>query len=79
MVAMSTRCGKLDSVSVSSVSRLAAISGRAAFLAPPMAMRPFRGRPPRMMMRSIESPVERGVGRDRRGPGWGRSARTGRL
>src|SRR5216683_313742 len=45
----------LSSVSVSSVSRLAAISGRAAFLAPPIVILPARGRLPRMRILSMKS------------------------
>ncbi len=44
MVAMSASCGTLVSTSRSSVSMPAAISGRAAFLAPPIAMSPSSGR-----------------------------------
>src|SRR6266567_3579924 len=44
----------LRRVSVSSVSRLAAINGSAAFLAPPMVILPARGRLPRMRILSIE-------------------------
>src|SRR5436309_4207035 len=44
----------LRSVSGSSVSRLAAISGRAAFLAPPIVILPARGRLPRMRILSMD-------------------------
>src|SRR6185437_15935995 len=44
----------LRRVSVSSVSRLAAISGRAAFLAPPIVILPARGRLPRMRILSMQ-------------------------
>ena len=48
MVEMSARCGRLDNTSVPSVSKLAAINGRAAFFAPQMCILPFSGLPPRM-------------------------------
>ena len=41
MVVMSARWGTFDSTSASSDNRLAAISGRAAFLAPPIRITPF--------------------------------------
>ncbi len=53
MVSMSARRGTLVSTSRSSVSSPAAISGRAAFLAPPIAISPCNGRPPRMRILSI--------------------------
>jgi putative effector of murein hydrolase len=46
----------------SSVSRLAAISLMAEFLAPLTGMIPFSCAPPVMAMRSIESPSSRGLG-----------------
>src|SRR5690606_32862305 len=54
MVSMSARRGTFSRMSGSSLSRQAAISGRAAFLAPPIAMRPRRGVPPTMRIRSIK-------------------------
>ncbi len=54
-VVMSARCGKLARVSVSEVSRLAAISGSAAFLAPLTGMLPCNVLPPRMRILSMES------------------------
>src|SRR5690606_25943582 len=59
MVAMSARCGTLDRVSVRSVSRAAAISGRAAFLAPPIGMEPSSGLPPRNRIGSINSLIHK--------------------
>ena len=50
---MSARAGTLVSVTVPGVSRLAAISGRAAFLAPPISMVPWSGRPPSIRILSI--------------------------
>jgi hypothetical protein len=50
---MSASRGTLTSSSVSSVRRLAIISGRAAFLAPEIGIEPLRGAPPRMRIRSI--------------------------
>ncbi len=44
---MSASRGTLTSSSVSSVSRLAIIRGRAAFLAPEIGIEPLRGAPPR--------------------------------
>ncbi|MNL69255.1 hypothetical protein D3C87_1940870 [compost metagenome] len=49
----SERRGTLVSVSVSSVRRLAIISGRAAFLAPEIGMAPLRRWPPVMRILSI--------------------------
>src|SRR5260221_220380 len=46
----------LQRTSVSSVRRLAAISGSAAFLAPPIVILPARGRLPRMRILSIGFP-----------------------
>src|SRR5258708_2492078 len=54
-VLMSTRCGRFDKVKVSSVSRLAGISGNAAFLAPLTVIFPRSGRPPRMRILSMLS------------------------
>jgi hypothetical protein len=53
----SARLGTFLSVRRSGVSRLAIISGRAAFFAPEMAIVPFKGLPPTMLMRSMGSPV----------------------
>ena len=50
MKEMSARSGRLVSRSVSSVSRLAAISGSAAFLAPLITISPLSGRPPRILI-----------------------------
>ena len=66
MVWMSARRGTFDSTSRSSVSIPAAISGKAAFLAPPMAISPARGRPPRIRKRSIS--VTSSAARRRAGP-----------
>ena len=55
-MATSASRGTFSSVSVSSVSRLAIIRGRAAFLAPEMAIEPFRRLPPTMRMRSMSPP-----------------------
>ena len=52
-VATSASRGTLSSVSVSSVSRLAIISGKVAFLAPEIGIVPLSRRPPTMRMRSI--------------------------
>src|SRR5262249_14880305 len=59
MVVMSATWGKLPKVSVSSVRREAAISGRAAFLAPPIWISPLRRRPPRMRILSLKLPSHR--------------------
>jgi hypothetical protein len=48
MLSISTTFGTLSSVSVPSVSRPAASSGRAAFLAPLIGMIPDKGVPPRI-------------------------------
>src|SRR6266403_1240540 len=48
----------LRRVSVSSVKRLAAISGRAAFLAPPIVILPASGRLPRMRILSMKKPLQ---------------------
>src|SRR5258707_10988909 len=48
----------LRRVSVSSVNRLAAISGRAAFLAPPIVILPASGRLPRMRILSMKKPLQ---------------------
>ena len=53
MKAMSARSGRLVSRSVSSVKRLAAMSGRAAFLAPLITISPLSGWPPRILILSI--------------------------
>src|ERR1041384_1724590 len=49
----SARCGTLSRISVSSVKRLAIISGRVAFLAPEIGIAPFKGRPPAIRIRSM--------------------------
>ena len=54
MVVMSPRCGRFESVSVSSVSRLAVIRGSAAFLAPLMRISPSRGWPPMILILSMD-------------------------
>ncbi len=54
MLAMSTTRGTFSSTSAESVSRLAAISGRAAFLAPEMGSDPLSGRPPWMTILSMK-------------------------
>src|SRR5262245_42739318 len=54
--ATSARRGTLSRISVSSVSRLAIISGNAAFLAPEIGIAPWSGRPPTIRMRSITMP-----------------------
>src|SRR5947209_5662017 len=53
MVRISARSGRLARTSGSAVKRLAAISGRAAFLAPPIGIVPVSGVPPRIRMRSM--------------------------
>src|SRR2546421_7008484 len=53
----SARRGTFSKTRVSSVSRLAIISGRVAFLAPEIGIVPFSGLPPTMRMRSMEFPV----------------------
>src|SRR6266478_4449295 len=55
IVAMSARSGTFARVSVSGVSRLAAISGNAAFLAPPIGITPSSGTPPLIRILSIVS------------------------
>src|SRR5258708_7668878 len=55
IVVMSARSGRLARISVSSVNRLAAISGSAAFLAPPILIVPDSGTPPRIRILSIVS------------------------
>ena len=55
IVSISASFGTLDRVSLSSVSIPAAIKGNAAFLAPPIWISPARGRPPRILIRSILS------------------------
>src|SRR5665213_513157 len=55
-VVMSARNGRFSRVSVSSVSSAAVISGKAAFLAPPMDILPSSGLPPRIRIRSIHHP-----------------------
>jgi hypothetical protein len=56
MVATSARSGALPKRSGPSDSSAAAISGSAAFLAPPIGMAPPSGLPPRMRMRSMAGP-----------------------
>src|SRR6266851_7075302 len=53
IVAMSARSGKLARISESAVNRLAAISGSAAFLAPPILIVPDSGTPPWIRILSI--------------------------
>src|SRR5712692_5219693 len=53
IVAMSARSGKFARISGSAVSRLAAISGSAAFLAPPILIVPDSGTPPWIRILSI--------------------------
>jgi len=60
-VVMSWRWGRLARVKVSGVSKLAAISGSAAFLAPLMGMDPSSRFPPRIRILSI-NPLESGSG-----------------
>src|SRR5580704_520762 len=52
----SARRGTLSRIKVSSVRRLAIISGRVAFLAPEIGMVPWSGRPPTIRMRSMFQP-----------------------
>src|SRR5215472_10529658 len=52
---MSARSGTFTRISFSGVSRLAAISGNAAFLAPPIGITPWSGKPPLMRILSIAS------------------------
>src|SRR5271169_546306 len=52
---MSARTGTFFRVKVSDVSRDAAISGKAAFLAPPIGITPSSGTPPLMQILSIAS------------------------
>src|SRR6516164_6293018 len=52
---MSARSGTFSRISISGVSRLAAISGNAAFLAPPIGITPASGTPPLMQILSITS------------------------
>src|SRR5690242_20511572 len=69
MVRISARSGRLAKTSGSAVKRLAAISGRAAFLAPPIGIVPVSGVPPRIRMRSMTSAPDAGCfyGREGRG------------
>ena len=64
MVLISASRGTLDSTSLSSVSNPAAISGKAAFLAPPITISPDKGRPPRIRMLStiVSSSLHTGQG-----------------
>src|SRR5439155_14346040 len=64
----SARSGRLARTSGSPVKRLAAISGRAAFLAPPIGIVPLSGVPPRIRMRSMTSAPDAGCfyGREER-------------
>ncbi len=55
IVVMSARSGRLARTNGSAVSRLAAISGSAAFLAPPILIVPDKGTPPRIRILSIVS------------------------
>src|ERR1700722_18745354 len=52
----SARRGRFSRVRVSSVKRLAIISGRAAFLAPEILISPFSRDPPLIRMRSMFAP-----------------------
>ncbi len=54
----SATLGVFSSVNVSSVSKEAIISGKAAFLAPEIGILPSSGCPPTMRMRSIVPPAE---------------------
>src|SRR5712691_9150675 len=53
IVVTSARSGRLAKTSGSALSRLAAISGNAAFLAPPILIVPDNGTPPRIRILSI--------------------------
>src|SRR5579862_7239366 len=64
IVAMSAKSGRLASTSGSAVSRLAAINGSAAFLAPPILIAPDSGTPPRIRMLSIMLLRVAGAGRN---------------
>src|SRR5712691_3047625 len=55
MVAVSARTGTFLRINVSDVSRDAAISGNAAFFAPPIGMTPSSGTPPLMQILSMAS------------------------
>jgi hypothetical protein len=55
--ATSCSLGTLPRRKVSSVSKLAIISGKAAFLAPLMGMVPVRRWPPLILIRSMRNPV----------------------
>src|SRR6516164_9014687 len=55
MVAISARIGTFVRVKVSDVSKEAAISGSAAFFAPPIGITPSSGTPPRIQILSIAS------------------------
>src|SRR6516165_9944362 len=55
MVAISARIGTFVRVKVSDVSKEAAISGSAAFFAPPIGITPSSGTPPRLQILSIAS------------------------
>src|SRR6266851_4008499 len=76
IVAMSARSGRLARTSGSPVNRLAAISGSAAFLAPPMLIVPDSGTPPRIRILSIFS-APGGDDRPHRVPAGARPGRTG--
>src|SRR5579862_4247642 len=67
IVAISASAGRLVRTSGSAVSRLAAISGSAAFLAPPILIVPHNGTPPRIRILSIAS-APHGNGRSRLTP-----------
>src|SRR6266481_5409131 len=66
---MSARSGTFLRVSVSGVSKLAAISGNAAFLAPPIGITPSSGTPPLILILSIVS-VPHAAYRRGRFPPW---------
>src|SRR5689334_770124 len=57
MVVISATWGRLPRVSGSSLSKDAAISGKAAFLAPPTVISPLRRLPPRMRILSMKLPM----------------------
>src|SRR6516225_5696903 len=85
---MSARSGTFSRTSVSGVSRLVAISGNVAFLAPPIGMTPSSGTPPLMQILSMASfhtsPADAAAATGRRAAGrrgcfywsgWDRSSR----
>src|SRR5579883_3264935 len=60
-VSISRTCGIFSRITGSSVSRAAAMAGRAAFLAPLIRTVPNRGLPPRITNLSIQPPYESNV------------------